>query len=64
MQGTITWRAAEPDALAARVDFTIDTRTGRLRTDPLDRIASLLIGLAQYQSARYVEHRTVHDLLA
>ena len=64
VQGTITWRAAEPDALAARVDFTIDTRTGRLRTDPLDRIASLLIGLAQYQSARYVEHRTVHDLLA
>lgn len=64
VQGTITWRAAEPDALAARVDFTIDLRTGRLRTDPLDRIASLLIGLAQYQAARYVEHRTVHDLLA
>ena len=39
-------------------------RTGRLRTDPLDRIASLLIGLAQYQSARYIEHRTVSDLLA
>ena len=64
VQGTITWRAAEPDALAARVDFTIDLRTGRLRTDPLDRIASLLIGLAQYQAARHVEHRTVSDLLA
>ena len=64
VQGTITWRAAEPEALASRVDFTIDLRTGRLRTDPLDRIASLLIGLAQYQAARYVEHRAVHDLLA
>jgi regulator of protease activity HflC (stomatin/prohibitin superfamily) len=64
VQGTITWRAAEPDALAARVDFTVDLRTGRLRTDPLDRIASLLIGLSQYQAARYVEHRTVSDLLA
>lgn len=64
VQGTITWRAAEPDALATRVDFTIDLRTGRLRTDPLDRIASLLIGLSQYQAARYVEHRTVSDLLA
>ncbi|MCR0981196.1 SPFH domain-containing protein [Roseomonas populi] len=64
VQGTITWRAAEPEALASRVDFTIDLRTGRLRTDPLDRIASLLIGLAQYQAARYVEHRPVHDLLA
>ncbi|MCR0985073.1 hypothetical protein [Roseomonas populi] len=59
----ITWRAAEPEALASRVDFTIDLRTGRLRTDPLDRIASLFIGLAQYQAARYVEHRPVHDLL-
>ncbi len=63
VQGTITWRPAEPEALAARVDFTIDLKTGRLRTDPLDRIASLLIGLAQYQAARYVEHRDVHDLL-
>ena len=64
VQGTITWRAAVPDALADRVDFTIDLRTGRLRTDPLERIASLLIGLAQYQAARYVEHRTVAELLA
>jgi regulator of protease activity HflC (stomatin/prohibitin superfamily) len=64
VQGTITWRAAQPDALAARVDFTIDLRTGRLRTDPMDRIASLLIGLAQYQAARYVEHRDIHELLA
>ena len=64
VQGTITWRAAQPEALADRVDFTIDLRTGRLRTDPLERIASLLIGLAQYQAARYIEHRDVDDLLA
>ena len=63
VQGTITWRAAEPDKLAERMDFTVDLRTGRLRTDPLDRIASLLIGMAQYQAARHVEHRTVGDLL-
>ena len=64
VQGTITWRAANPDALADRVDFTIDLRTGRLRTDPLERIASLLIGLSQYQAARYIEHRDVQALLA
>ncbi len=64
VQGTITWRATDPDALATRVNFTIDLRTGRLRTDPLDRIANLLIGLAQYQAARYVEHLTVSELLA
>lgn len=64
VQGTITWRAAQPEALADRVDFTIDLRNGRLRTDPLERIASLLIGLAQYQAARYIEHRDVQALLA
>jgi regulator of protease activity HflC (stomatin/prohibitin superfamily) len=63
VQGTITWRAADPEALGARVDFTIDLKTGRLRADPLDRISSLLIGLAQYQAARYVESRAIHDLL-
>lgn len=46
------------------MDLSIDMRTGWLRTDPLDRIASLLIGLAQYQAARYIEHRTVSDLPA
>lgn len=64
VQGTITWRAERPEALADRVDFTIDLRTGRLRTDPLERISSLLIGLAQYQAARYIEHRDVQALLA
>ena len=63
-QGHITWRAALRDTLAARVDFTIDLRIGRLRMEPLERIANRLIGLAQYQAAHYVEHRTVSDLLA
>ena len=63
VQGTITWRAANPEALADRVDFTIDLRSGRLRTDPLERIASLLIGLAQYQAARQIEGHDVQTLL-
>ncbi len=64
VQGTTTWRAASPEALADRVDFTIDLRTGRLRTDPLERIASLLTGVAQYHAARYIEGRDVQSLLA
>ena len=63
VQGTATWRAADPAVLAGRTDFTVDLRTGRLRSDPLDRIANILIGLAQYQAARYVEQRTVSVLL-
>ena len=64
VQGVITWRAASPEALADRVDFTIDLRTGRLRTDPLERIANLLTGVAQYHAARYIEGRDVGALLA
>ena len=64
VQGTITWRTNDPRVLAERTDFTVDLRTGRLRSDPLDRLANLLIGLAQYAAARYVEQRTVSTLLA
>lgn len=64
VQGTTTWRAANPEALSDRVDFTVDLRNGRLRTDPLERIASLLTGVAQYHAARYIEGRDVQALLA
>ncbi len=63
VQGTVTWRAADPDRLAERMDFTINLSNGRLRADPLDRISSLLIGLSQDQAARYIEQRPVQALL-
>ncbi len=63
VQGTVTWRAGDPDLLAERMDFTINLANGRLRADPLDRIASLLIGMAQHQTARYIEQRPVQALL-
>jgi len=62
VQGTATWRAGEPGLLAERMD-TINLANGRLRADPLDRIASLLIGMAQHQAARYIEQRPVQALL-
>ena len=63
VQGTITWRTADATTLAERMDFTLNLSTGRLRSDPLDRIASLLIGLAQDRAARYIETRTIRALL-
>ena len=63
VQGTITWRTGDAATLAERMDFTLNLRNGRLRADPLDRIASLLIGLMQDQAARYIEVRTVQALL-
>jgi len=63
VQGTVTWRAGDPDLLAERMDFTINLANGRLRADPMDRISSLLIGMAQHQAARYIEQRPVQALL-
>ena len=43
----VTWRVVEPGLAAQRLDFGIDTRTGRWRSTPLDALATLLGELAQ-----------------
>jgi regulator of protease activity HflC (stomatin/prohibitin superfamily) len=47
VQGVITFRVAQPVALARRVDFTIDLATGRWGQAPLEQVAGLLSQLAQ-----------------
>ena len=47
VQGVITFRVADPERLARRVDFTIDLLTGRWTEAPLERLAGLLTQLAQ-----------------
>ena len=64
VQGTITWRAADANVLSTRMDFILNLANGRLRSDPMDRIASLLIGLAQDTAARYIERRSIQALLS
>ena len=46
-QGVITYRVADPEVLAARIDFGIDVASGRHTKTPLDQIAARLTGLAQ-----------------
>src|SRR5215211_2279548 len=41
VQGVITFRVAEPAALARRVDFTLDLDTGRWAQAALERVAGL-----------------------
>jgi hypothetical protein len=36
----LTWRVVEPGPAAQRLDFGIDTRTGRWRSTPLDALAT------------------------
>ncbi|MBO4210795.1 SPFH domain-containing protein, partial [Micromonospora echinofusca] len=47
VQATVTYRVADPALASARLDFSIDPRTGRPRSRPLDQIATLLAELAQ-----------------
>jgi regulator of protease activity HflC (stomatin/prohibitin superfamily) len=45
-QGVVSWRIADPSALAARIDFGIDLTTGGHTKTPLDQIAARLTGIA------------------
>jgi len=47
VQGVITFRVAQPQALARRVDFTLDLASGRWAQAPLEQVAGLLSQLAQ-----------------
>jgi regulator of protease activity HflC (stomatin/prohibitin superfamily) len=47
VQGVITFRIADPSAIARRVDFSIDLDSGRWTQTPLEQVAGLLTQLAQ-----------------
>ncbi len=62
-QGVITYRLADPQLAAARIDFSIDLSTGAHRKQPLEKVASLLTELAQQFSWSYVVKTPVRELL-
>lgn len=62
-QGVITWRVANADLLAERVDFTLDLGTGRWARTPLEQVAQLLVELAQQEAWAYVSHNPVDTVL-
>lgn len=47
VQGVLTWRVADPDALARRVDCTLDLTTGQHVHTPLEQVANTLSEQAQ-----------------
>jgi regulator of protease activity HflC (stomatin/prohibitin superfamily) len=47
VQGSLTYRIADPMRAAARIDFAIDPMRGSYRRQPLEKVASALIQLAQ-----------------
>src|SRR5688500_111532 len=47
VQATVTYRFAEPELAAHRLDFSIDTSHGRWRGTPLEQVGGLLTELSQ-----------------
>jgi regulator of protease activity HflC (stomatin/prohibitin superfamily) len=50
VQATITYRIADPERAAERIDFGIDPTTGRWSSAPLEQLATLLTELAQQRA--------------
>ncbi|APR80278.1 NrtR-regulated protein NrtX [Minicystis rosea] len=63
VQGVITYRVADPVALADRVDFTIDTHTGVHLRQPLEKIALYLSQLAQEHAAQWIGATPLREVL-
>jgi regulator of protease activity HflC (stomatin/prohibitin superfamily) len=63
-QGVITYRVTDPVAVAARIDFGIDLRTGLHSRTPLDQIATRLTGLAQQHAWAVIAGTSLRELVA
>lgn len=63
VQAVVTYRIAEPERAARRVDFTIDPRSGRYLKEPLERIALQVTLLAQQFAQDYVARTPLRQVL-
>lgn len=63
VQGTLTWRVANPELLAARVDFTIGLITGSWTAEPIQRIETRLAGLVNQAVLQYIAGAPIQALL-
>jgi regulator of protease activity HflC (stomatin/prohibitin superfamily) len=63
VQGTLTWRVADPELLAARVDFTVGLLSGAWAAEPIQRIETRLAGLINQAALQYLAQAPVRRLL-
>ncbi len=63
VQGVITWRVTDPQVLADRIDFGIDTAQGGWLEQPLEKVALLLTQLAQQLAWDWVSHQPLPTAL-
>ncbi len=63
VQGALTWRVADPELLASRVDFSIALNNGQPRGEPTERIETRLAGLVGQAALEYLAAASVRALL-
>jgi regulator of protease activity HflC (stomatin/prohibitin superfamily) len=63
VQATVTYRVIDPALAAQRIDFAIDTDTGRWRGTPLEQVAALLTESAQQHGLDLLARTTLTDAL-
>ena len=63
VNGVITWRVQNPEEAAARVDFSVDTKTGVYQKEPLDRVAGGVTHLAQQLAGTWLNTLPLKEVL-
>ncbi len=63
VNAVVTWRVNDPDLLAQRVDFSLDTKTGRFNAEPLDKLAGVVVQLAQQLVVGFLARHPLATLL-
>jgi len=62
-QGVISWRVADPQRVAERIDFSIDLEKGVWVKQPLEQVAQLLTELAQQVAWSFLAHHDIAEIL-
>lgn len=63
VQGAVIWHIEDPARTAERIDFTIDLRSGSPNGQPIDRIETRIVGLAEQATLQYMAEDPVRALL-
>jgi regulator of protease activity HflC (stomatin/prohibitin superfamily) len=63
VNGVITYRVKDPERLAARVDFSVDTKKGTYNKEPLDKLALAVTQLAQQLATTFLNRTPLRTAL-
>jgi regulator of protease activity HflC (stomatin/prohibitin superfamily) len=63
VNGVVTYRVKDPEMLASRLSFSVDTKTGRWTNEPLDKLAIVVKELAQELAGSFVARAPLRALL-